>query len=72
MFSFLQSASRHLEKSHTGDQDLLSRQDALSLFLRLQGRGEFPCMVEEQVGRYRVFVDQPPAQRLVPQRIQIG
>lgn len=72
MFSFLQSASRHLKQSQTEGQDLLSRQEALSLFLRLQGRGEFPCMVEEQAGRYRVFVEQPAAQRPAPQRIQIA
>lgn len=49
---------RSEQDAEAGEADgrLLAKSEALALFFRLQSRGYLPCMVEEDQGRYRVFV----------------
>lgn len=49
---------RHTDEAGAGETSgmLLGKSEALALFFRLQSSGYLPCMVEEESGRYRVFV----------------
>lgn len=56
MFGHHNSLRRDETDVGEGSNALLGRSEALALFFRLQSRGYFPCMVEEDHGKYRVFV----------------
>lgn len=56
MFGHEKSLHHHEVVSGEADGPLLGKSEALAQFFRLQSRGYFPCMVEEEQGKYRVFV----------------
>lgn len=56
MFGYDNSLRSHETDVGEDGSALLGRSEALALFFRLQSRGYFPCMVEEEHGKYRVFV----------------
>lgn len=56
MFGHDNPLRRHEADIGEDNSALLGKSEALALFFRLQSRGYFPCMVEEERDRYRVFV----------------
>lgn len=56
MFGHEKHLRHHEVDSGEADGQLLGKSEALAQFFRLQSRGYFPCMVEEEHGKYRVFI----------------